>query len=205
MIRTLILLLFTGTLVAQLQYDTVINTGIYRSYFSKKLKQPVAVVYKLYHGGGSASRSNDEFAGIAGLTLTDQDYSGSGFDRGHLVPAEDFAYSDSLQAITFRYDNCVPQCPKLNRGKWKKYENKVRQLSQKDTVVVVCYNQYDGKKAGSLSVPKFCYKAVFDRRGKVLLSVGFENSAVDKEVKSNSQIWRKIYAFELTLMERSKP
>src|SRR5687767_6679149 len=101
MLRCL-LLFFVSTSWAQLHYDTIINKGIYKSYFNSILKQPVAVTYTLYKGGGDASRSNDRFTGTP-LTLSDKDYSHSGYDRGHLVPAEDFAYSDSLQGLTFSY------------------------------------------------------------------------------------------------------
>lgn len=103
-------------------------------------------------------------------------YSNSGFDRGHMVPAEDFAYNDSLQGLTFRYYNCVPQYPKVNRGAWKKYETKVRKMSQLDTLVVVCYNTYDKKLVKGMYVPKVCYKVVFNTKRKMIFSVGVQNS-----------------------------
>ena len=169
------LFLFVSTSFAQLHYDTIINKGIYKSYFNVRLKQPVAVTYTLYKGGGKAKRDNDHFVGTA-LTLHDKDYLHSGYDRGHLVPAEDFAYSDSLQALTFSYYNCVPQVPKLNRGAWKKYETKVRKLSQKDTLIIICVNQYKYTYLDHFNVPEVCYKFVYTLSGKYLFGIGLTNS-----------------------------
>jgi endonuclease G len=170
----LVLGLLYGSLGAQVRYDTVIDLGIYKSYFSTAIRQPVAVVYRLYEGGGAASRDNDRFRGTE-LTLKNKDYARSGYDRGHLVPAEDFAYSDSLQAITFSYYNCVPQTPRLNRGKWKVYEEQVRRLSRTDTIQVVCYNVYGSVRKGRLWIPEVCYKSVYSRTGTLLLSVALCN------------------------------
>jgi endonuclease G len=168
------LLFFASTSFAQLHYDTIVDKGIYKSYFNTKLKQPVAVKYSLYKGGGKAKRDNDHFVGTS-LTLHDKDYVHSGYDRGHLVPAEDFAYNDSLQALTFSYYNCVPQVPKLNRGPWKKYETKVRKLSQKDTLVIVCINQYKYTYLDHVNIPEACYKFIFSTNGKCILSIGLTN------------------------------
>lgn len=129
----------------------------------------------MYKGGGDASRDNDHFVGTH-LTLNDKDYLHSGYDRGHLVPAEDFAYSDSLQALTFSYYNCVPQVPKLNRGKWKKYENKARKLSQTDTLIVIIINHYKYTYIDHFNVPEVCYKFVYTMAGKYLFGIGLTNS-----------------------------
>lgn len=170
-----ILLFFVSTSFAQLHYDTIINKGIYKSYFNSKLKQPVAVTYTLYKGGGDAKRDKDRFVATA-LTLHDKDYSHSGYDRGHMVPAEDFAYSDSLEKLTFSYYNCVPQVPKLNRGVWKKYETKARKLSQKDTLVIICINRYKYTYLDHFNVPEVCYKFVYSKTGKLVFGIGFTNS-----------------------------
>lgn len=177
--------------LAQVPYDTIIDRGVYKSYFNRRLLQPVAVAYRLYQGGGAAPRSNDRFVGDSAVrTCGRSDYAHSGFDKGHLVPAEDFAFSDSLQNLTFRYYNCVPQAPRLNRGKWKQYENEVRRLSQSDTVVVVCYNSFTGQKTKRLYVPAACYKVVFDRAGRVVLQVGFENNSRCRPVEVSPELLR---------------
>ncbi|HKC36885.1 MAG TPA: hypothetical protein VKB95_12515, partial [Chitinophagaceae bacterium] len=47
----LISFFFVSFLSAQ-QVDTVIKTGIYKSYFCYSLKEPLYVTYTLYKGGG---------------------------------------------------------------------------------------------------------------------------------------------------------
>lgn len=185
--------LFVGTSYAQLHYDTIVDKGVFKSYFNVKLKQPVAVTYTLYKGGGEAKRDNDHFVGTS-LTLHDKDYIHSGYDRGHMVPAEDFAYSDSLQKLTFSYYNCVPQNPKLNRGKWKKYEAKVRKLSQKDTLVIICINQYKYTYLDHFNVPEVCYKFVYTLSGKMLFGIGLTNSiaAAGVEVEISDKIKKEV-------------
>lgn len=184
--KIIVLLLITSTMFGQV-YDTLIDKGIYKSYFNLSIKQPVAVVYRLYHGGGLASRNNNDFVGTQ-ITLQDKDYKGSGYDRGHLVPAEDFAFSDSLQALTFSYYNCVPQHPKLNREKWRTSENNVRKLSQKDTIIVVCYNEYKKKQKTNFAIPAVCYKLVYSKEKELLIKEGYSNDEECKEIKVRTEI-----------------
>ena len=155
----------------KLSYDTLIINKAYKSYYSKKYEAPVAIVYTLYKGGGECSRKGMNFTNdIKGLpTATNKDYAMSGYDKGHMANAEDFAYDCNLEELTFRYYNCVPQNPELNRGPWKHYETLIRKLSQNDTLQVLCYNEFDGKKNGNASIPNKCYKFVFDKKTKQIM------------------------------------
>jgi endonuclease G len=54
------------------------------------------------------------------------DYSGLGFDRGHLASAADFNWSRAGIETTFFTTNISPQVPRFNRGIWKKLESSVR-------------------------------------------------------------------------------
>lgn len=159
----LFLLLFSCTLNAQFNnVDTIINQENYRSYFSFKYQNPIAVTYKLYQGGGSCSRTPFFFKGDSVIQcLTAFDYLKSGYDKGHLANAKDFAYSCQLEELTFRYYNCVPQTPTLNRGMWKVLETKIRLLSQTDSLLVVCYNDFNNTKINNIPVPTSCVKAVY--------------------------------------------
>lgn len=57
-------------------------------------------------------------------------YNGSGYDRGHMAPASDFARPVSLCRETFRMSNICPQVPALNRGAWKKTEERERAIAR---------------------------------------------------------------------------
>ena len=55
------------------------------------------------------------------------DYKGSGYDRGHLVPAEDMRRDQQTESETFLLSNMSPQVGKgFNQGIWKNLEAKVR-------------------------------------------------------------------------------
>ena len=56
------------------------------------------------------------------------DYRGSGYDRGHLVPAADMKLNKTAMSETFYMTNMSPQAPGFNRGIWASLERDVRDL-----------------------------------------------------------------------------
>jgi endonuclease G len=56
------------------------------------------------------------------------DYTGSGFDRGHLCPHSDRAASEAMSSATFVMTNMVPQSPENNQKAWDQLENYLRTL-----------------------------------------------------------------------------
>ena len=58
------------------------------------------------------------------------DYTGSGFDRGHMTNSEDRSRSPEDNIPTFLMTNIIPQSPDNNRGVWVKLENYSRQLAK---------------------------------------------------------------------------
>lgn len=162
------------------QIDTIIITPAYTSYYSFKYLNPIAVTYTLYHGGGDCSRAKYSFHNDLTIkTATNKDYSHSGYDKGHMANAEDFAYNCTLDELTFRYYNCIPQTPELNRGLWKQYETLVRKYSQTDSLFIICYNTYPNASTliGRLHVPDTCYKYVYSlTTNKLILSFKAANN-----------------------------
>jgi endonuclease G, mitochondrial len=56
------------------------------------------------------------------------DYTGSGFDRGHMTNSEDRSRSPEDNIQTFLMTNIIPQSPDNNQGAWVQLENYCRQL-----------------------------------------------------------------------------
>lgn len=56
------------------------------------------------------------------------DYSGSGFDRGHLTPSGDRTASVADNSATFFMTNMMPQAPNNNQGPWEELESYCRTL-----------------------------------------------------------------------------
>jgi DNA/RNA endonuclease G (NUC1) len=142
--------------------DEVITNPVYTAYFNYTLREPLYVSYKLYHGGGNCSRLHMHFkAGYVANTATADDYKHSPYDEGHLCPAEDEAYDCGREEETFRFYNCLPQTPKLNRGIWKTWETRVRAESQDDSLLVLCGGIFGDKRIGNVAVPDYCWKLVY--------------------------------------------
>jgi len=171
--KTLFFLFSVCAIVAQAQsIDTIIDKGIYQSYFNYHLKQPVMVAYKLYHAGGDCSRAGDRFKNDAPIaTATQRDYDHSGYDEGHLADSKDFAYDCSAQEATFRFYNCLPQTPNLNRGIWKHWETTIRQESQDDSLLVIAGGVFSGSMTGNMYVPVRCWKVVKTLSGGLITHV----------------------------------
>lgn len=154
------------------KYDQIINMQYYKAYYNKDIQTSSFVIYKLYKGGGNVSRTEYTFKKYKNLPYFN--YTNSGYDRGHLVPAEDFANSKAKMKSTFYYINAVPQTVKLNRGIWKKYEGEIRKLSQRDSLLIIC-GGCDYDRSNRL-IPRNCFKLVYNLKTKrCIYSLMFKN------------------------------
>lgn len=103
----------------------------------------------------------------AGANLLHAEYNHSGYDRGHLCPAQDRSKSAKLMRATFAMSNCAPQTPAINRGAWKQTENSCRlAASIYDSVCVLVMPVYlnrDTLKVGEhgMRVPHAFFKAAW--------------------------------------------
>ncbi|XP_071801761.1 endonuclease G, mitochondrial-like [Asterias amurensis] len=70
---------------------------------------------------------------------TNEDYRGSGYDRGHMAAAANHRRSDGVMQQTFLLSNVSPQIGEgFNRGIWNELEKYVRTLTKKYAKVYVC-------------------------------------------------------------------
>ena len=58
------------------------------------------------------------------------DYSGSGYDRGHMCPSADRTLTVTANSQTFYLTNMVPQAANNNRGPWADLETEARSIAQ---------------------------------------------------------------------------
>lgn len=90
---------------------------------------------------GSAPRQNDfrlDTTLPAGwYQVTDNDYSGSGFDRGHHVPSGDRTRSIPDNSATFLMTNMMPQAGGNNQGPWNNLEVYSRTLLGQNELYIV--------------------------------------------------------------------
>jgi endonuclease G len=194
------IIIFTFFILAYFQIicfpQIIIDKGIYKVNFSNIYHEPNYVSYYLYHGGGDCDRKGLEFYNddTTLYCATALDYKGSHFDKGHLANAEDFAFDCEKDEKTFRYYNCLPQTPNLNRGIWKKIETLVRKWSQKDSLFVICGGVFGDKKIGKITVPTYCWKVVQAVKSKAIKFCGWftnESHATMEEI-SISELEKRI-------------
>lgn len=81
---------------------------------------------------GSSGRTNDFRADTTlpadWYRVQAGDYSGSGYDRGHMCPSGDRTNSIPNNSATFLMTNMIPQLPANNQGPWATLENYCRTL-----------------------------------------------------------------------------
>lgn len=70
------------------------------------------------------------------------DYSGSGFDRGHMTPSADRTITVTANSATFLMTNIIPQLPANNQGPWAALESYCRTLvSQGNELYIISGGQ----------------------------------------------------------------
>jgi DNA/RNA endonuclease G (NUC1)/uncharacterized protein YjdB len=62
--------------------------------------------------------------------ITTADYTGSGFDRGHMVRSNDRELAHGDQATTYYTTNIVPQWANLNQGRWADLESYLQTVEE---------------------------------------------------------------------------
>jgi endonuclease G, mitochondrial len=109
-----------------------VKSGYVLSYNSSR-KVPNWVSWELNTSYLGTSDRQDDFrpddtlpASLPQAQLSD--YSGSGYDRGHMCPSADRTLTVSANSQTFFLSNMVPQAANNNQGPWAAMENDLRTL-----------------------------------------------------------------------------
>ncbi|MCA1594598.1 MAG: DNA/RNA non-specific endonuclease [Acidobacteria bacterium] len=134
---------------------------------------------------GSVERQNNfhpEAALPAGFKrVTPDDYTGTGFDRGHVCNSKDRTATGADNSETFSMANMLPQTPDLNRHVWEQLESYCRTLAQRGNELYIIAGGYGSAKvigrANKVSVPTNCWKIV------VVLPQGTDISRIDKSTR----------------------
>lgn len=114
--------------------DTL-DGGSYIVGYSRALRIPITTDWTLRASdmGDSKREPSWRFAEdkrVATPRARHADYTNSGYDRGHMVPAADRSKTSASMKSTFVMTNVCPQSPRLNRGEWKKTEEACRSYAR---------------------------------------------------------------------------
>lgn len=151
--------------------DEIIRHQNYTLRYEEKYELPAWVAYKLRgdYTKGSADRSENQFVPdkkVKEGSALSTDYTATGYDRGHMVPAGDFKCCQEMMNETFFMSNICPQVPDLNRGIWENIESRIRSWAVRDEELYIITGPVFSKnmttigRYNTVSVPKFYYKIV---------------------------------------------
>jgi endonuclease G len=161
---------FATSLLPNCQYGEQIQHQYYDLCYSETHEQSFWTAHLLTYKSvkGRAKRSNDfRFdPNVSTGSATTEDYTYSGYDRGHLVPAADMKLNKIAMSETFFLSNISPQSPRFNQGIWRKVENFVRaQVTRSKNVFVITGPVLEKRLptiGSNVSIPKYFYKIIFN-------------------------------------------
>lgn len=170
----------------------------YEVWYDVAKKSPAVVIWDLTASEALLSDStSDRWKGTffkCGSSAFHDDYTKSGYDRGHMCPNNDRDFTFEDGKATFKMCNVCPQTPKLNRGSWKKYEAYGHKLAARyKFITIVCGPIYDGEPSyikGKIAIPTAFFKVFLYGKGKIEAYVFNQDGTVRevslKEISSQS-------------------
>jgi endonuclease G len=124
-------------------------------------------------------------------------YSGSGYDRGHIVPSADRSLTVEDNAATFLMTNMMPQSADNNRNTWGNLEDYCRDLVSRGKELYVVAGPFgsQGELKGKVTVPKSTWKivVVLDSPGAGLDGINASTRIIAVNIPNEQEInndWR---------------
>ncbi len=200
LILALIALLSLFVSVAVSAQDVVVlkHTN-YIAHYSKSKKYPVMVEWwetKAKVACEKPLARVDRFKPdplLVAETDLENDYKGSGFDRGHLMPAKsNQCQTPEVQNECFYFSNMAAQYHRLNAGDWKSLETLTRQwATANDSVHIWAGNVGELKRIGRVAVPKQCWKVVYIKKSNEWYFFLFDNDLSNPDGINNNKVLRE--------------
>lgn len=160
-------------------------------YFNSQYRIPNCVAYELTaaqvaqcDAPGAEKRKNYDFAADPDVAYSPEksDYTHSGYDRGHMAPANDFKWDRTAMTECFYMTNMCPQAHELNNGAWKKVENLVHGWARQYGRVVVVTGpvmsrgmERIGRRA-EIAVPGRFFKVVLAPEQRKAIAFVYDNA-----------------------------
>jgi endonuclease G len=171
----------------------------YTSHFSKSKKYPVMVEWWETKAKVACEKPLprvDRFKPdplLVTETDLEDDYKGSGFDRGHLMPAKsNQCQTPQVQDECFYYSNMAAQTHRLNAGDWKSLEVLTREwATNQDSIHIWAGNVGEVKKIGKVAVPKQCWKVVHIKKSNEWFFYLFNNDLSNPDGINNNKVLKE--------------
>jgi len=171
----------------------------YTSHYSKSKKYPVMVEWwetKAKVACEKPLARVDRFKPdplLVTETDLEDDYKGSGFDRGHLMPAKsNQCQTPEVQNECFYFSNMAAQYHRLNAGDWKSLETLTREwATANDSVHIWAGNVGELKRIGKVAVPKQCWKVIHIKKSNEWSFYLFDNDLSNPDGIHNNKVLRE--------------
>lgn len=171
----------------------------YISHYSKSKKYPVMVEWwetKAKVACEKPLARVDRFKPdplLVAETNLEDDYKGSGFDRGHLMPAKsNQCQTPEIQNECFYFSNMAAQYHRLNAGDWKSLETLTREwAAANDSVHIWAGNVGELKRIGKVAVPRQCWKVVYIKKSNEWYFFLFNNDLSNPDGINNNKVLRE--------------
>ena len=182
---TVLLYLLPSYLQAQLRDSVLVKTTIFEVMYSETKEQPLWVKYTARPIKKVADRKGMDFYKEKDYhTADNNDYRGTGYDKGHMAPAAHFTDSKENLKQTFTYLNAALQKDRLNRTEWRLLEEQERKWADIQTLDVhirVLFDPNPNKVEGGASIPKGFRKTIYFTAGDSTHIYYFPNEAPTKK------------------------
>ena len=166
------------------QGDIIVTHDGYTLSYNAAAKIPEWVAYELTSEETKGEADRDEITfkmdpDIKVRQAMREDYSGSGWTKGHMACAGDFHWDEDAMAQTFYLSNICPQNEELNGGDWNYLEKQVRRWARDYGRVWVVSGPIIGTgKYGTIgerdvAVPDSFFKAVLVQNKGKFHSIAF--------------------------------
>ena len=185
--------LFGAATVGGSDSDIRVTRPQYSLSYNKSRGGPNWVAYRLTKAnrGDLPGYRCDCFATDPAVTadgetgLTTADYTGSGYDRGHMVRSNDRELGTRDQATTYYLSNIVPQFAANNQGRWADFESYLQTVEEGaglPDVYIVTGGRGEASRIanGRIAVPTYTWKvALVVRNGATLASIRQPSDILD--------------------------
>lgn len=191
---------FVKSFINEKNCDFVLDKQVFDVCYSKRYNSPIAVGYTITKDKIIAKgiEERDKFYSESLLPmqyrLKTSDYTGTGYDRGHLASDATFDYSDDSLAKTYSMANISPMSPNLNRKTWIKAEEYERMAAVKlgsvDVVDLVFYDKNPplvGKKH-NVNIPSTFVKILKNKEKSFEKCFVYKNEMPNSNIFSNQKI-----------------
>ncbi len=165
------------------QNGKIVLHNYYALSYDEKHEQAEWVAYELTKNNlrkKRVKRSNNfrPDPKVRSKSATDNDYRGSGYDRGHMIPAADMGFNQEAMSETFYMSNISPQVRAFNQGIWRELEELTRDWAFKYKHLYIISGPIFGNSRehvgyNKVTIPDAYFKILLDLADPEQKAIGF--------------------------------